>query len=238
MWIDIPPLNSQAKERLGYPTQKPEDLLERIIQASSNEGDVVLDPFCGCGTAVAAAQGLKRQWIGIDVTHLAVALMKNRLKTGFGLTPGKDYDVVGEPVDVGGARALAEQDRHQFQYWAMSLLEAFPREQGKKGDDKAIEEVITRLARQHRESIEVFRQKDRAELADKEEAELALLLAYLPEQLTAEQVRALAEEAAAAVGASGPGDKGKVMGQLMPQVKGRAEGKLVNQTVTELLASL
>ncbi len=142
VWTDIESLRSWHKERLGYPTQKPEDLLERIIQASSNEGDVVLDPFCGCGTAVAAAQGLKRRWIGIDVTHLAVALMKNRLKSGFGLIPGKDYDVVGEPVDVGGARALAEQDRHQFQYWAMSLLEAFPREEGKKGADKGVDGVV------------------------------------------------------------------------------------------------
>ena len=139
-WSDIRP--ASKSESLGYPTQKPQTLLERIIQASSNEGDVVLDPFCGCGTAVAAAQGLKRQWIGIDVTHLAVALMKNRLKTGFGIIPGKDYDVVGEPVDVGGARALAEQDRHQFQYWAMSLLEAFPREQGKKGADKGVDGVV------------------------------------------------------------------------------------------------
>ena len=140
LWDDIPP--ALGNESLGYPTQKPQALLERIIQASSNEGDVVLDPFCGCGTAVAAAQGLKRRWIGIDVTHLAVALMKNRLKTGFGIVPGKDYDVVGEPVDVGGARALAEQDRHQFQYWAMSLLEAFPREQGKKGADKGVDGVV------------------------------------------------------------------------------------------------
>ena len=142
VWTDIESLRSWHKERLGYPTQKPEVLLGRIIEASSNEGDVVLDPFCGCGTAVAAAQGLKRRWIGIDVTHLAVTLMKNRLKTGFGIIPGNDYDVVGEPVDVGGARALAEQDRHQFQYWAMSLLEAFPREQGKKGADKGVDGVV------------------------------------------------------------------------------------------------
>ena len=87
----------------------------------------MLDPFCGCGTAVAAAQKLNRQWIGIDITHLAVALMKNRLKTGYALVSGKDYEVVGEPVDVGSARALAAQDRFQFQYWAMSLLEAMPR---------------------------------------------------------------------------------------------------------------
>src|SRR6266567_3271526 len=79
LWEDIPPIGAQAAERLGYPTQKPEALLERIIKASSNEGDVVLDPFCGCGTAVIAAQNLKRQWIGIDVTHLAIGLIKKRL---------------------------------------------------------------------------------------------------------------------------------------------------------------
>ncbi len=139
---DIRPIGSQAKERLGYPTQKPQTLLERVIQTSSNEGGVVLDPFCGCGTAVAAAEKLKRRWIGIDVTHLAVALMKNRLKTGFELVPGRDYRVVGEPVDVGSARALAEQDRYQFQFWAMSLLEAFPREGSKKGADQGIDGVI------------------------------------------------------------------------------------------------
>ncbi len=142
MWIDIPPINSQAKERLGYPTQKPLALLERIIQASSNEGDVVLDPFCGCGTAVAAAEKLKRQWIGIDITHLAVSLMKNRLKTMFNLEPGKDYDVVGEPQDEGSARALWEQDPYQFQFWAVSLLEAQPQQEQKRGADRGIDGVI------------------------------------------------------------------------------------------------
>ena len=142
LWTDIGPIGAQARERLGYPTQKPQALLERIIQASSNEGDVVLDPFCGCGTAVAAAEKLKRQWAGIDVTHLAVALMKNRLKTAFDIVPGRDYEVVGEPADAGGARALAEQDRYQFQYWAMSLLEAFPREQGRRGADRGIDGVV------------------------------------------------------------------------------------------------
>ena len=142
VWTDIPPINSQAKERLGYPTQKPEALLQRIIQASSNEGGVVLDPFCGCGTAVAAAEKLGRRWMGIDVTHLAVAIMKNRLKTSFDLLPQADYQVVGEPADVGSARALAEQDRYQFQYWAVSLLEALPREQGKRGADRGIDGVI------------------------------------------------------------------------------------------------
>ena len=143
VWADIYSLSGSNAERLGYPTQKPQALLERIIEASSNEGDVVLDPFCGCGTAVAAAEKLERSWIGIDVTHLAVALMKSRLKTAFDLNPGKDYEVVGEPADVGGARALAEQDRYQFQYWAMSLLEALPRDQGgRRGADKGIDGVV------------------------------------------------------------------------------------------------
>ena len=142
VWTDIKPIGSRAYERLGYPTQKPQALLERIIEASSNEGDVVLDPFCGCGTAVAAAEKLKRKWIGVDVTHLAVALMKNRLKTAFNIVPGADYDVVGEPADVGSALALAEQDRYQFQFWAMSLLEAFPREENKRGADRGIDGVL------------------------------------------------------------------------------------------------
>ena len=143
VWPDIQSLRSWHNERLGYPTQKPQALLERIIQASSNEGDVVLDPFCGCGTAVAAAENLKRNWIGIDVTHLAVALMKSRLRTAFDLHPGTGYEVVGEPADVGSARALAEQDRYQFQYWAMSLLEALPRNQdGRRGADRGIDGVV------------------------------------------------------------------------------------------------
>ena len=143
IWDDVMPVHLSPAERLGYPTQKPQALLERIIQASSNEGDVVLDPFCGCGTAVAAAENLKRRWIGIDVTHLAVALMKSRLRTAFDLHPGADYEVVGEPADVGSARALAEQDRYQFQYWAMSLLEAMPREQDRRrGADRGIDGVV------------------------------------------------------------------------------------------------
>ena len=135
-------MGGRKGERLGYPTQKPEALLERIIQASSSEGDVVLDPFCGCGTAVAAAEKLRRRWIGIDITHLAVALMKSRLKTAFDLEPGKDYDVVGEPQDEGSARALWEQDPYQFQFWAVSLLEAQPQSEQKKGADRGIDGVI------------------------------------------------------------------------------------------------
>jgi site-specific DNA-methyltransferase (adenine-specific) len=96
LWDDIPPINSQARERLGYPTQKPEALLERVIQASSNEGDLILDPFCGCGTAIAVAERLHRCWIGIDITHLAITLMRHRLNNAFGkdLSP---YEIFGQP---------------------------------------------------------------------------------------------------------------------------------------------
>ena len=142
LWDDIPPINSQARERLGFQTQKPQALLERIIQTSSNEGDVVLDPFCGCGTTVAAAENLGRRWAGIDITHLAVALMKHRLKSSFKISPSEDYEVVGEPVDVGGARALAEQDRYQFQYWALSLIGARPTGENRRGADQGIDGIV------------------------------------------------------------------------------------------------
>ena len=153
--VDITPVSSRGRERLGYPTQKPEALLERIVQASSNEDDVVLDPFCGCGTAVAAAEKLGRKWVGIDVTHLAVALMKNRLKTAFDIDPGKDYRVVGEPEDTGSARALWEQDAYQFQYWAMSLLEAQPQSDQKKGADRGIDGLLYFIDGQKRTSQKV-----------------------------------------------------------------------------------
>ena len=139
-WTDIRP--ASRSESLGYPTQKPEALLERIIKASSNEGDVVLDPFCGCGTAVAAAYKLGRQWAGIDITHLAVALMKNRLKTAFNLEAGSDYEVVGEPQDAGSARALWEGDPYQFQFWAVSLLEAQPQSAQRRGADRGVDGVL------------------------------------------------------------------------------------------------
>ena len=141
-WSDISFVRGWSKERLGYPTQKPEGLLERIIRASSNEGDVVLDPFCGCGTAVAAAQKLDRKWIGVDITHLAVALMKNRLKTAFDLEPRQDYEVVGEPQDAGSARALWEQDPYQFQFWAVSLLEAQPQQEQRRGADRGVDGML------------------------------------------------------------------------------------------------
>lgn len=138
LWTDIPPINSQAKERLGYPTQKPETLLERIVKASSNEGDIVLDPFCGCGTAIAAAQKLQRSWIGIDITHLAIGLIKHRLRDTFGDDITQSYEVVGEPVSIPDAEVLGKDDPFQFQWWALGLVGARPVEQ-KKGADKGID---------------------------------------------------------------------------------------------------
>lgn len=136
---DIPPINSQAQERLGYPTQKPQALLERIIRASSNENDIVLDPFCGCGTTIHAAQKLKREWVGIDITHLAISLIEKRLRDAF---PGIKYEVHGTPKDLEGARALAAQDKYQFQWWAVSLVNAVPFGGKKKGADSGIDGLI------------------------------------------------------------------------------------------------
>lgn len=135
---DISPINSQAQERLGYPTQKPEALLERIIGASSNEGDVVLDPFCGCGTTIQVAQRLNRRWIGIDITHLAIGLIKKRLSDSFGDDIRRTYSVIGEPTDHAGAAQLAEEDKYQFQWWALGLVGARPVEQ-KKGADRGVD---------------------------------------------------------------------------------------------------
>jgi DNA modification methylase len=139
IWTDISPINMMAKERLGYPTQKPVALLERIIAASSNESDTVLDPFCGCGTAVHAAEKLKRKWIGVDVTHLAVSLIEKRMRDAF---PDIAFEVHGTPKDIAGARNLAERDKYQFQWWACSLVNAQPFQGKKKGADTGIDGVI------------------------------------------------------------------------------------------------
>ena len=141
-WTDIPPIGAQARERLGYPTQKPEALLERIVSASSNEGDVVLDPFCGCGTAIAAAERLNRRWIGIDITHIAITLIRHRLHDTFkdDLNP---YEVLGQPQDVASAQALATDSensgRYQFEWWALGLVDARPARDRKKGADSGID---------------------------------------------------------------------------------------------------
>lgn len=138
VWTDIV-MSKSGRERLGYPTQKPEALLERIILASSNEGDLVLDPFCGCGTTIAAAQRLNRRWIGIDITHLAMTLMKQRLMDAFG--ESVQFKVAGEPVSVPDAAALAASDPYQFQWWALGRVGARP-VQEKKGADKGIDGKI------------------------------------------------------------------------------------------------
>ncbi len=142
VWTDIDPINSRAAERLGYPTQKPEALLERIIKASSNPGDVVLDPFCGCGTTIAVAQRLKRQWIGIDITYLAINLIKRRLEGTFG--KGKvPFEEKGQPTDLTGAQHLAELDRFQFQQWALDLVAALPTKSGEgKGADRGVDGLL------------------------------------------------------------------------------------------------
>src|SRR5438552_406014 len=141
VWADISPLNSQAIERLGYPTQKPLALLERIITLATNPGDVVLDPFCGCGTSIHAAQKLGRQWIGIDITYLAINLIKRRLKDAFG--EEIEYEEKGQPTDFAGAKQLAENDKFQFQHWALSLIGARPLKEGEgKGADRGVDGLL------------------------------------------------------------------------------------------------
>ena len=154
-WDDIEHLHGSNAETLGYPTQKPLALLERIIQVSSEEGDIVLDPFCGCGTAVHAAEKLKRRWIGIDITHLAISLIEKRMKKAFpyleAVAPGSKkamqagpnaFEVIGVPHDLEAARDLAARDKHQFQLWAVSLVGAQPYKRGVKGSDKGIDGLI------------------------------------------------------------------------------------------------
>ena len=152
VWTDISPINSQAAERLGYPTQKPVALLERIINASSNPGDVVLDPFCGCGTAIVAAQKLGRRWLGIDVTPIATSLIQKRLYDMFEArdvrllsaadkqnagTLARAFRVEGLPTDEAGAKAMFEADHKKFEMWAVGLVPAIPQE--KKGADGGVD---------------------------------------------------------------------------------------------------
>jgi site-specific DNA-methyltransferase (adenine-specific) len=130
----LPCLQPAAQERLGYPTQKPESLLLRVIEASSNEGDVVLDPFCGCGTTVAAAQRTNREWIGIDITRLATSLIKHRLHREHGLDAGEDYVTHNEPTCLPEAQALARSNTHNFEHWALGLVNARASAKGKGAD--------------------------------------------------------------------------------------------------------
>jgi site-specific DNA-methyltransferase (adenine-specific) len=202
VWTDIDPPNSGSGEILGYPTQKPEALLDRILESSSNEGDVVLDPFCGCGTAVAVAQRLKRNWIGIDITHLAIGLIKSRLRDAFGDAISTTYRVVGEPVSLPDAEALAKEDPYQFQWWALGLVGARRSEQ-KKGSDQGIDgrlyfhddesgktkQIILSVKSGH---VSVPYVRDLRGVIDREKAEIGVLITL------EEPTRAMLTEAASA----------------------------------------
>lgn len=139
-------INQASKERLGYPTQKPEALLERIIKASSKNGDWILDPFCGCGTTVAVSEKLKRNWVGIDITTLAINLIKHRLHDQFGLGRKQVY-TDGLPTDIAGARELFKKDAFEFEYWALDLVNAMPAQsktkENMRGADQGIDGIIT-----------------------------------------------------------------------------------------------
>jgi site-specific DNA-methyltransferase (adenine-specific) len=210
VWSDINPINSQAQERLGYPTQKPVKLLERIMSLSSREEDVVLDPFCGCGTTVHAAEKLGRQWIGIDVTHLAISLIEKRIKDAF---PSATYKVHGTPVDLDGARALADYDKYQFEWWAVSLVDAVPYGGKKKGADKGIDGVIyfkTDRKTTHRavvsvkggENVGVQMIRDLWAVMEREKAPVGVFITL------AQPTKPMQKEAAAA-GLYDAGDQGK-----------------------------
>jgi len=139
VWTDVDRINQTAQERLGYPTQKPEALLRRILDASANPGDVVLDPFCGCGTTISVAEQMGLSWIGIDITHLAIGLIKHRLQDQFGASVSSHYKVIGEPVSIPDANRLAIEDPFQFQAWALGLVGARTAQSSKKGADKGID---------------------------------------------------------------------------------------------------
>ena len=191
LWLDIDMLRgfSSSKERLGFPTQKPLALLERVISLSSNPGDIVLDPFCGCGTALVAAQKLDRKWVGIDVTYLSIAVMRARLKDSFGLA---DVAVIGQPTEVDGARAMLVetglQGQYQFQWWALDLVGAQP--MGgvqKKGADRGIDGVISFSTGPHGEvgralvsvksgSVNSGMVRDLKGVLDREKAEIGLFI--------------------------------------------------------------
>jgi DNA modification methylase len=184
LWDDIPALHAQSSERLGYPTQKPLALLERIVECSTKEGDVVLDPFCGCGTTIHAAEKLHRQWIGIDITHLAISLIEKRLRDAF---PGIKFEVHGTPKDLEGARDLAMRDKYQFQWWAVSLVNAVPYGGKKKGADSGIDGLIyfkpegkatekAIVSVKGGENVNVSMVRDLAHMVDREKAKIGVFI--------------------------------------------------------------
>jgi len=185
-----------------FPTQKPDALLERIINVSSNPGDIVLDPFCGCGTTIAAAETLKRHWVGIDITHLAITLIRHRLRDSFGDSVKNTYKVIGEPVSLAGAEALAHEDPYQFQWWALGLVAARPTEQ-KKGADQGIDGRLyfhddeTNKTKQIAFSVKaghitVAHIRDLRGVIERERAEIGVLISF------EEPTKAMRKEAAGA----------------------------------------
>jgi hypothetical protein len=219
LWIDISTLKGKAAEILGYPTQKPEALLERILKASSDEGDVVLDPFCGCGTAVQVAQKLNRRWIGIDITHLAIGLIKTRLDDAYGPEVRSTYQVIGEPTDVAGAAQLAEENKYQFQYWALGLCGARPTEGIKKGADRGIDgrlyfhddnsgdsrQIIFSVKGGH--NIGVSEVRDLIGVLQREKAEIGVYISF------EEPTKPMLREAAEAGFYTSPGSSGSAGGK-------------------------
>jgi site-specific DNA-methyltransferase (adenine-specific) len=188
IWTDIPRVANISNERLGYDTQKPVALLERIVAASSNEGDVVLDPFCGCGTAIHASQRLRRNWIGIDITHLAISLIEKRLNDAFS---DISYEVHGTPKDIDGAHALAQRDKYQFQWWAVSLVNAIPWGGKKKGADSGIDGIVyfkpdSRTTEKAIVSVKgganvnVAMIRDLAHVVDRERAKIGIFISLAP----------------------------------------------------------
>ena len=189
VWADIEALRSWHKERLGYPTQKPVALLERIIAASSLPGQTVLDPFCGCGTAVHAAQALNRRWIGIDITHLAVDLIERRLRQAFG--DNAHFSIIGTPVDLDGAKSLAAHDKHEFQLWAIAQIKGVPFQGGKKGADGGIDGLIyfkpdgkkterAIISVKGGENVGVIMIRDLAHVVERERAKIGVFLTLAP----------------------------------------------------------
>jgi site-specific DNA-methyltransferase (adenine-specific) len=185
VWDDLRPIHASAQERLGYPTQKPVALLERILNASSNPGDVVLDPFCGCGTTVHAAEKLGRRWIGIDVTHLAIGLIEKRLRDAFA---GVQFTTHGVPQDLAGARDLAARGKyHEFEKWALSLIAAQPGNLSKKGADRGIDGILyfgktsrAIVSVKAGESVGVSMIRDLVGTIQRERAEIGIFLTLAP----------------------------------------------------------
>jgi len=189
VWVDIPPMHNLSKERLGYPTQKPIALLQRIIEASSNPGDVVFDPFCGCGTAIDAAQHLRRRWIGIDVTYLAVDLICKRLRHSYGAAIADSYRIKGIPTDLEGAYALFHDNQFDFERWAVSIIDAQPNE--KQVGDRGIDGRVRFHAGKDRigqvlvsvkggRALNPAMVRDLAGTVNREQAEMGILLTLEP----------------------------------------------------------